>query len=345
MESTEADVVIVGAGVAGLACARDLRVSGRSVIVLEKSRGVGGRCATRRVEGQPVDHGPAFLHGADREFLGTVLELPSGERIDGWPARTRGEGRPCLPRAFSRGERCVALRGGMTVLPKRLARDLDVRPNVEIRSIGRAGGFVEAVDAEGRAFRAPVAVLTPPAPQTSDLLNSLDPGSRETDAIRSVLGMITSISCLTVLAGYPADVPLPEWQMLYPEDSRLLHVVSLDSDKRAEPAFTVLVLQGLPGWSRVRLDTDPARWAAEALAEAQRLIGPWAGDPLWVQTHRWRYARAGTGSELTRPMIAALEDGARIGLAGEIFSPGGGVQGAWRSGRRLAARLISEDPS
>ncbi|MFN9939342.1 MAG: FAD-dependent oxidoreductase, partial [bacterium] len=42
------DVVVVGAGVAGLACAGALRESGASVVVLEKSRGVGGRCATRR---------------------------------------------------------------------------------------------------------------------------------------------------------------------------------------------------------------------------------------------------------------------------------------------------------
>ena len=53
----EADVVVVGAGVAGLQCARRLRDAGLQVVVLDKARGVGGRVATRRVDGQPVDHG------------------------------------------------------------------------------------------------------------------------------------------------------------------------------------------------------------------------------------------------------------------------------------------------
>jgi predicted NAD/FAD-dependent oxidoreductase len=55
-----AEVLVIGAGLAGLSCACALREQSVDVRVLEKSRGVGGRCATRRIEGQPVDHGLAF---------------------------------------------------------------------------------------------------------------------------------------------------------------------------------------------------------------------------------------------------------------------------------------------
>ena len=44
------DVVILGAGVAGLAAAQDLRAAGARVQVLDKSRGVSGRAATKRFE-------------------------------------------------------------------------------------------------------------------------------------------------------------------------------------------------------------------------------------------------------------------------------------------------------
>jgi len=63
------DVAVIGAGISGLTLARALRAAGRSAVVLERSRGVGGRCATRRIDGQPVDHGVAFLHGRDPRFL------------------------------------------------------------------------------------------------------------------------------------------------------------------------------------------------------------------------------------------------------------------------------------
>ncbi|MDQ0785485.1 NAD(P)/FAD-dependent oxidoreductase [Streptomyces sp. B3I8] len=51
------DVLVVGAGVAGLACARDLAAAGRSVRVLEASDDVGGRMRTDRVDGFVVDRG------------------------------------------------------------------------------------------------------------------------------------------------------------------------------------------------------------------------------------------------------------------------------------------------
>ncbi|MFE1250175.1 NAD(P)/FAD-dependent oxidoreductase [Streptomyces sp. NPDC058735] len=51
------DVVVVGAGVAGLACARDLAVAGLGVTVLEAGDAVGGRMRTDRVDGFTVDRG------------------------------------------------------------------------------------------------------------------------------------------------------------------------------------------------------------------------------------------------------------------------------------------------
>lgn len=57
MRSERSDVLVVGAGLAGLACAVELEKAGRCVLLLEASDGVGGRVRTDRVEGFTLDRG------------------------------------------------------------------------------------------------------------------------------------------------------------------------------------------------------------------------------------------------------------------------------------------------
>jgi hypothetical protein len=91
------------------------------------------------------------------------------------------------------------------------------------------------------------------------------------------------------------------------------------------------------------LEAPDAEWSAQLLQEAARLLGPWAARPGWTRAHRWRFARTDISSELSRPMLVTLEGGARVGLAGELFARGAGVEAAWLSGRALAADLIGRE--
>ena len=73
-EEPDVDVVVVGAGLAGLAAARRLTSSGRSVVLLESSDGVGGRMRSERVDGVTVDRGFQLLNPAYPEAA-RVLDL------------------------------------------------------------------------------------------------------------------------------------------------------------------------------------------------------------------------------------------------------------------------------
>ena len=68
------DAIVIGAGISGLAAATELAKAGCRTIVLEKSRGIGGRMATRRVGPAVCDHGAQFFTVRTRAFGATVAE-------------------------------------------------------------------------------------------------------------------------------------------------------------------------------------------------------------------------------------------------------------------------------
>jgi hypothetical protein len=330
------DVIVVGAGVAGLQCARRLRQSGADVLVLDRADKVGGRCATRWHDGEPFDYGPQFLHGSDDGFLSALAAVPA-RSIAGWPRRIEGSGTPCQPDAFAPGEDRLAFGEGLHELPRSLAQGLTARLGCQVTAVSAAGGVVSVQSTAGDEFRGRDLVLALALEQALPFLRML-PAAGGLDGVLALLGMFASSPCLAVAAGYPGPVSAPAWDILYPEDEPALLLVGHDSAKRTGTRQTVLVCQGSARWSRARFDAPREEWGRELLGIVARRVGQWASRPAWVHAHRWRYSRLDRANELAAPLELHVE-GSRVGVAGDLFSPGGGVQAAWISGDRLGARL------
>ncbi len=337
---TSADVLVVGAGLAGLSCARALAAQGVAVRVLEKSRGVGGRCATRRVEGQPVDHGLVFYHGDDSEFL-SALRAVESEAPLAWPQRVVGRGAPCQPRAFHESEQRLAYAGGVSVFPKDLAKGIPLDLETQVSRIDLDGdALVLSTESEVR-HRARCVVLALPAPLALSLLRTIEPAaSKDLGPVAELLSGVSMVRCLTLIAGYPTGTPVPEWDVCYPEESDAVQLVSHESTKRPASAQPVLVLQSRPRWSAGHWNDEPADWTGALLAAAQPVCGGWVTRPTWTSVKRWRYARLTGGDALTSPLLIRLANGSSIGVAGEALAGEGGAQAAWLSGRLLTRRLL-----
>src|SRR5262245_58204515 len=83
-------VTVIGAGIAGLTCARELGRRGVPCRLLERSATPGGRCLTGAFDGVLVDHGMPLLHAGSREFGRELDALPEPGKVRGWPLRVRG---------------------------------------------------------------------------------------------------------------------------------------------------------------------------------------------------------------------------------------------------------------
>jgi monoamine oxidase len=84
--SQNPDVVIVGAGIAGLAAARVLIAGGRSVTVLEASPRIGGRVFTDIATfGVPFERGAAWIHGADENVMTGLARYYGFDTMDDEP--------------------------------------------------------------------------------------------------------------------------------------------------------------------------------------------------------------------------------------------------------------------
>ncbi|MGN6393793.1 MAG: FAD-dependent oxidoreductase, partial [Gemmatimonadales bacterium] len=94
----EADVLVVGAGMAGLAAAERLAARGRHVVIVEARDRIGGRIHTAHDPELdfPVELGAEFVHGRPAELVALIEAL--GLTLVAVPERhRRGPGRPPLP--------------------------------------------------------------------------------------------------------------------------------------------------------------------------------------------------------------------------------------------------------
>ena len=74
MQTSSTDIIVIGAGIAGLAAARILAEAGRSVVLLEASSRVGGRILTVRESSETIELGAEFVHGRPPELWSLIEE-------------------------------------------------------------------------------------------------------------------------------------------------------------------------------------------------------------------------------------------------------------------------------
>ncbi len=326
------DVLVVGAGWAGLAAADALQASGRSVLVLEKARGPGGRSATRRHNDWSFDHGAQYFTAYSDAFQSSLAKWCELGLVSSWsePIAVFGQRPGHLSRLDKEGSvtRWVGVPGNNAVL-KAISQTLETRYQHTVTALTPTedGWHVEAlVGEQAHVFLAKQLVLTAPPAQSAALLgkgSALFPvldAHAMTPTLALMLGFDQPLG-LDVSAGFVNDGPL-----------------SWFCRQSTKPGRTgeAWVLHATAQWSDAHLEAAQSEVASKLYQAWLELVGSIDQAPTLMQAHRWRYAQS--PEPLEQGYLA--DKNRRVWVAGD-WCNGNRVEGAWLSGRGVARALLT----
>jgi renalase len=330
------DVAIVGAGLAGLVCAQALQQQGYKVAVVEKSRGLGGRLATRRLPQGFADHGVRYLE-AQGDFSQQLIQVLLAQNvIQPWMAEVHlwnPDG--TLPDIST--QRYASL-NGITAAAKFLAKGLQIFRGQRVQSVAFDRTWdlaLEPVDEVIPNVSAKNLVMAIPAPQAVMLLESL---SGLSDEFLAKIRSLTFDPCLTAIATYPSSLQLPTWKALVSTQDPAIAWVCFENSKSANASYPVLTVQSNATFAEQNFEAEDLQAIGhQLLAYVATLIK--LPPPDLLQVHRWRYAFA--RNPLSETCLSA--DSLPLVCAGD-WCGGRSIESALRSGLAAAA-VISQSES
>jgi predicted NAD/FAD-dependent oxidoreductase len=324
-------VIVVGAGWAGLTAADALVAQGVSVRVVEKSRGPGGRCATRRQGAHAFDHGAQYFTARDSQFAAQVAHWHQLGLVAQWAPRLAvlNPGVKVSPDLSSRSNvssvtRWVGVPGNNAVL-HHLSVGLSCEYQRTVQAIRPIRDGVEVV-VGGEGVTADVVVITAPPAQAATLLGQDHP-------LSATLSGVDLAPCLALMVGLAADQDVG-FDAAFINDHALSWLASNQSKPgRDAPGW---VVHAGAAWSERHLDDSLDEIAALMWAQLiERVPAFKALDVVSRQGHRWRF------SQCRQPLAeGCLADATgRVLVAGD-WCAGNRVEGAWLSGRAAAQSVL-----
>lgn len=311
-------VAVVGAGMAGAACASSLIEAGHQVSVFDKSRGVGGRMAQRRRDGAVFDHGAQFFTARDPAFVAVVRRWLDDGQADRW--------------AIDRPDGDMSYIGtpSMSAPVKALLQGARVTDSVHVNRLFFDAGWT-LLDQENRSFgpfdRLALAI---PAPQASVLLNTCKATASLSDALEPVV----MAPCWTLLLAFrePLDAPGLLGNGTVADDTFAWS--TRNATKRDRDGPDAWTLHANATWARKHLERTPAE-TLDLLKQAfSSLVGCELPESVYEATHRWRYAAVET--PLGKPCLSDSSLG--IVLVGD-WCLGPRIEAAYLSGKAGAQAL------
>lgn len=334
------NILVIGAGIAGLTAARALQERGHVVTVLDKGRAPGGRVSTRRVVDDDADrpeftrlsydHGAQYFTVRDPRFEAEIQAWHKARIIQVWQGKLAAfdsEGREALEDGYTRWVGVP----GMSAIPRHLAQGLDVHCPVRVGSLVRdrgngAEGWYATPAGGGEGFGPfDAAVVAVPAAQAAPLVAA-------SPALAEAASAVHMHPCWATAVTF-ADRVLTRFDAAFVSNSPL-GWVARDNSKPKRGLAETWMLHATPLWSAAHFDDPPQAVSAFLLNAFGDLVPSRLPLPVHVAEHRWSLACA------SPPLsVGVLCDSERNLVVCGDWCAGNRIEGAFLSGLQAAEAL------
>jgi renalase len=318
-------IAIVGTGMAGLACADRFQSRGAADVVriemFEKSRGIGGRMATRRAGAFAFDHGAQYVTARGPLFRKLIDDAVIAGNAASWGSPAQFVGTPC-----------------MTALPRHLAMALE-RAGVTFHfektviRVDRIDGHWQFLMADGSVVGGFDAVIFAiPSPQMAQIMrrSGLERSGLPLAAIEQALYE----PCWALLLGF-AENEGPDYSDWQSFNDGPIRWIARNNHKPGRISDEAVIVHGSQQWSTLHLDL-PADRVDEPLLQAYRSVTGHLARPHYFAAHRWRYAQVIEAAG--HPCFYAPTEG--LGACGD-WCLGARVEAAFDSGVAMADTFLA----
>jgi renalase len=332
-----ARIAIIGAGIAGLTCARELASRGARVTVFDKGLSPGGRVASHESAFGSFDHGAQYLTAQHHRFAAVVERLIAGADAERWTGRVVAYTAGQRTETTMSAERFVGV-PDMQAVAHQFAARLDVRLQTRIVRLVPRSDLWDLDDDSGHPMLSSgfdAVCLAVPSAYAARLLRKWRP-------LAELALQVQWSPCWAAMLAFEKPTGI-DFDGAFINDDPVLNWISRDSAKPQRTAIEGIaerwVLHATPHWSSQFLDLPPdsaARKLARAFAQRFAHAGGRGLGICRYAGHLWHHASPQT--TLAQPCI--WDPALRIGMAGDwCVAPR--IEGAFLSGLALAETIAN----
>ena len=310
------DLLVLGSGIAGLAAARLAEDDGKTVLVIDKGRRLGGRVSTRRQDGFVFNHGAQFVTAKGTEFADLLDMAKAAGNIKDWQVSD---------------DKIVQIgTPSMRDLPQFMSTELMIRQQTEITKISHHGGHIGFFDKDDLVATGRQAIITAPAAQTGKLLADIYP------ELAATAGPVSYDPCWTIMLGLEDDHGLGTTPLRDEAAGIALGVPEMTrSNQQSGLGAPALTIQATGQWSQQHLQDSPQMVIESFCQIWQDLTGKPLNNISTATAHRWLYAKVTTAAPSDAPRLSSDR---KLAIAGDWLS-GPRVEQAFDSGQQAYRHL------